>query len=32
MAAAFQWMQGKRMVIFPMAIADSKIEKPSWMK
>lgn len=32
MAAAVQWMQGKRVVIFPMTIADSKIEKPGWMK
>lgn len=32
MAAAFQWMKGKRVVIFPTTIADSKIEKPGWMK
>jgi branched-chain amino acid transport system substrate-binding protein len=32
LAAAFQWRKGRRLVIFPASIAESKIEKPGWMK
>lgn len=31
-AAVFQWRKGKRVEVFPEAIADGKIEKPAWMK
>jgi branched-chain amino acid transport system substrate-binding protein len=30
--AAFQWLDGKRIVIYPKVIADSDIKLPPWMK
>jgi len=30
--AAFQWLDGKRVVIYPRTIADSDIKLPEWMK
>jgi branched-chain amino acid transport system substrate-binding protein len=31
-AAAFQWRKGNRVIVYPEAIADDKIQKPAWMK
>jgi branched-chain amino acid transport system substrate-binding protein len=31
-AAAFQWRKGSRVIVYPEAIADDKIQKPAWMK
>ena len=30
--AAFQWLDGKRIVIYPKAIADADIKLPPWVK
>jgi len=30
--AVFQWRKGKRIIVYPEAIADDKIVKPAWMK
>jgi branched-chain amino acid transport system substrate-binding protein len=31
-ATVFQWRKAQRVEVYPEAIADGKIIKPSWMK